>query len=144
MRLLLNMIWFVLAGLWMFIAYAIAAIICFIFIITIPFGIASFRIGVFALWPFGKTVVKRADAGVASAIGNVIWFVFCGWWLALAHLVTGVVLCLTVIGIPLGLANFKLIPVSLLPMGREIVPIELAQAQGLTTVVAVSADLSSR
>ena len=122
MRLLLNIIWFVLAGLWMFVAYAIAALICFILIITIPFGIASLRIGVFALWPFGKTVVKRPDAGVGSAIGNVVWVVLCGWWLALAHLITGVLLCITVIGIPLGLANFKLIPVSLLPMGREIVP----------------------
>src|SRR3954451_2920831 len=131
MRLLLNIIWFVLAGLWMFIAYAIAALICFILIITIPFGIASFRIGLFALWPFGKTVVKRADAGVGSAIGNIIWFVFCGWWLALAHLITGVLLCLTIIGIPLGLANFTLIPVSLLPMGREIVPVDAVQAQGL-------------
>src|SRR4051812_11171347 len=89
MRLLLNIIWFVLAGLWMAIGYAIAALICFVLIITIPFGIASLRIGLFALWPFGKTVVKRADAGIASAIGNVLWFVLCGWWLALGHIVTG-------------------------------------------------------
>jgi uncharacterized membrane protein YccF (DUF307 family) len=120
-RLLLNVIWFVLAGLWMAIAYAVAALVCFVLIITIPFGIASLRIAVFALWPFGKTLVRRADAGVGSAIGNVLWFVLCGWWLALGHLITGVLLCLTIIGIPLGLANFKLIPVSLLPLGREIV-----------------------
>lgn len=144
MRLLLNIIWLVLAGLWMFLAYAIAALICFILIITIPFGIASLRIGIFALWPFGKTVVKRADAGVASGIGNILWFVLCGWWLAIGHLITGVLLCITVIGIPLGLANFKLIPVSLLPFGREIVSIEQARAQGLATVVAVPADPSSR
>src|SRR6187200_2980045 len=86
-RLVLNVIWFVLAGLWMAIAYALAALICFILIITIPFGIAALRIAVFALWPFGKTVVKRADAGIASGIGNVIWFVLCGWWLAIGHLV---------------------------------------------------------
>lgn len=144
MRLLLNIIWLVLAGLWMFLAYAIAALICFILIITIPFGIASLRIGIFALWPFGKTVVKRANAGVASGIGNILWFVLCGWWLAIGHLITGVLLCITVIGIPLGLANFKLIPVSLLPFGREIVSIEQARAQGLATVVAVPADPSSR
>jgi uncharacterized membrane protein YccF (DUF307 family) len=137
MRLLLNIIWFVLAGLWMAIGYAVAALICFVFIITIPFGIASLRIGMFALWPFGKTVVKRADAGIASGIGNIIWFVFCGWWLAILHLIGGVFLCATIIGIPLGLANFKLIPVSLLPMGREIVSIEQARAMGLTPVVAV-------
>jgi uncharacterized membrane protein YccF (DUF307 family) len=128
--LVLNIIWLVLAGLWMLIGYAIAAVICFVLIITIPFGIASLRIGVFALWPFGKTVVKRADAGVGSAVGNVIWFVLCGWWLALMHLISGVLLCLTIIGIPLGLGNFKLIPVSLLPLGREIVPVE--QASGVT------------
>jgi uncharacterized membrane protein YccF (DUF307 family) len=140
MRLLLNIIWFVLAGLWMAIAYAIAALICFVLIITIPFGIASLRIGIFALWPFGKTVVKRADAGIASGIGNIIWFVFCGWWLALLHLISGVILCITIIGIPLGLANFKLIPVSLLPMGREIVSIDQARALGLTPDVAMPAD----
>jgi uncharacterized membrane protein YccF (DUF307 family) len=130
-RLLLNVIWFVLAGLWMAIGYAFAALICFVFIITIPFGIAALRIGVFALWPFGKTVVKRADAGIASGIGNVLWFVLCGWWLALMHLLTGVLLCLTVIGIPLGLGSFKLIPVSLLPFGREIVSIDQARAMGI-------------
>jgi uncharacterized membrane protein YccF (DUF307 family) len=127
MRLLLNVIWFVLAGFWMALAYAFAALICFVLIITIPFGVAALRIAVFALWPFGKTVVRRPGAGVASGIGNVIWFVFCGWWLALAHLVTGVALCLTIIGIPLGLANFKLIPVSLLPLGRDIVDVDRVQ-----------------
>jgi uncharacterized membrane protein YccF (DUF307 family) len=131
MRVLLNIIWFVLAGLWMAIGYALAALICFVLIITIPFGIASLRIALFALWPFGKTVVKRADAGLASGIGNIVWFVLCGSWLALAHLVSGVVLCLTIIGIPLGLANFKLIPVSLLPLGREIVSVEQARSLGI-------------
>jgi len=129
-RLLLNIIWFVLAGLWMAIGYAIAALICFILIITIPFGIAALRIAVFALWPFGKTVIRRPDAGIASGIGNVIWFVLCGWWLALGHLITGTLLCLTIIGIPLGLANYKLIPVSLLPLGREIVSVDRLHAVG--------------
>ena len=143
MRLILNVIWFVLAGVWMAIAYAIAALICFVLIITIPFGIASLRIAMFALWPFGKTIVKRPDAGIASGIGNVIWFILCGWWLAIGHLITGVLLCLTIIAIPLGLANFKLIPVSLLPMGREIVSIEQARAQGLAATVAVGTDPSA-
>jgi uncharacterized membrane protein YccF (DUF307 family) len=143
-RLLLNIIWFVLAGLWMAIGYAFAALICFVLIITIPFGIASLRIGLFALWPFGKTVVKRGDAGAASSIGNVIWFVLCGWWLALGHLITGVLLCLTIIAIPLGLANFKLIPVSLHPFGRDIVSIEQARAIGLTPTVAVPQDPAAR
>jgi uncharacterized membrane protein YccF (DUF307 family) len=135
MRLLLNIIWFVFAGLWLAIGYVFAALICFILIITIPFGIAALRIALFALWPFGKTVVRRADAGVASTIGNIVWVVLCGWWLALAHLVSGVVLCVTIIGIPLGLANFKLIPVSLLPLGREIVDVDQARALGLDPTV---------
>ena len=84
-----------------------------------------------------RTGVRRADAGVASGIGNILWFVLCGWWLALGHLVTGVLLCLTVIGIPLGLASFKLIAVSLLPLGREIVSVEQAQALGATPAVVV-------
>jgi uncharacterized membrane protein YccF (DUF307 family) len=135
MRLVLNVIWFVFAGLWMAIGYALAALICFILIITIPFGIAALRIAVFALWPFGKTVVRRADAGVASSVGNVLWFLLCGWWLALLHLVTGILLCLTIVGIPLGLANFKLIPVSLVPLGREIVDVDDPRAGGGTVAV---------
>lgn len=134
---MLNILWFVLAGIWMAIGYALAALICFILIVTIPFGIAALRIGVFALWPFGRTVVKRADAGAGSALGNVLWFVLCGWWLALGHLVTGLLLCATIIGIPLGLANFKLIPVSLLPFGRDIVSLEQARALGVPVQVAV-------
>lgn len=130
MRLVLNLIWFVLAGFWVFLAYMLAALIACVLIITIPFGIAAFRIGVYALWPFGSTVVMRPDAGVGSGIGNVLWVILFGWWLALLHLVTGVVLCCTIIGIPLGLANFKLIPVSLLPLGREIVSVEQARAMG--------------
>jgi uncharacterized membrane protein YccF (DUF307 family) len=143
-RLLLNIIWFVLAGLWMAIGYAIAALICFILIITIPFGVAALRIGIFALWPFGKVVVRRADAGAGSAIANVIWFLLCGWWLALGHLITGVLLCVTIIGIPLGLANFKLIPVSLLPFGRDIVSLDQARAAGLAPEVAVPANPAPR
>ncbi|GAA0325535.1 YccF domain-containing protein [Actinoallomurus spadix] len=121
MRTILNIIWLLLAGLWLAIGYVLAGIVCCVLIITIPFGIASFRIAAYALWPFGKTVVRRGDAGVMSAIGNVIWFVVAGLWLAIGHLFTGIALCITIIGIPLGIANFKLIPVSLLPLGREIV-----------------------
>ena len=73
-------------------------------------------------------------------MGNILWFILCGWWLALGHLVTGVLLCLTIIGLPLGLANFKLIPVSLLPFGREIVTIDQARAMGLTPTVAIPTD----
>jgi uncharacterized membrane protein YccF (DUF307 family) len=121
MRTLLNLIWLIFAGFWLALGYFLAGVICCVLIITLPFGIAAFRIGVFALWPFGKTIVRRREAGALSMIGNVIWFVFAGLWLAIGHLVSGVALCLTIIGIPLGLANFKLIPVSLMPLGVDIV-----------------------
>jgi uncharacterized membrane protein YccF (DUF307 family) len=137
MRLILNVIWLVFAGFWTALGYALAALIMFILIITIPFGVAALRIGFFALWPFGKTVIRRADAGAGSTIGNVIWFVLAGWWLVVMHLITGTLLCLTIIGIPLGLANFKLIPVTLTPFGRDIVSIEEAQRLGLEQQLAM-------
>jgi uncharacterized membrane protein YccF (DUF307 family) len=124
MRLVLNLIWLILVGIWAFIAWMIAALIMAILIITIPFAIQAVKIGMFSLWPFGRTVVKRRDAGVGSLIGNILWFVLCGWWLALVHLIGGIALCITIIGIPLGLGTFKLIPISLWPMGREIVDID--------------------
>ncbi|MCY7342462.1 MAG: YccF domain-containing protein [Pseudonocardia sp.] len=127
MRTLLNLIWLLLCGIWLAIGYAIAGIVCCLLIVTIPFGLASFRIADFALWPFGRRLVERPDAGAASVIGNVIWIVLAGWWLALAHLVTAVALAVTIIGIPLALANLKLIPVSLVPLGRVIVPIDAGQ-----------------
>ncbi|MEU4194268.1 YccF domain-containing protein [Kribbella sp. NPDC026611] len=122
MKTLLNLIWLVLAGFWLAVGYAVAGIICCVLIVTIPFGIASFRIAGYTLWPFGRTVVDKPTAGAGALLGNLIWIVFAGWWLALGHLVTGIALCVTVIGIPLGVANFKLIPVSLLPLGKQIVP----------------------
>lgn len=127
-RVILNVIWLVLAGLWMAIAYALVGLVACILIITIPFGIAAFRIANYVLWPFGRTIVPRRDAGIGSLIGNIIWIILFGWWLAIGHLVTGIALCLTIIGIPLGLANFKLIPISLLPLGVQIVPTDEARA----------------
>lgn len=121
MKTILNVIWLVLCGFWMFLAYLLAGVLLCITIIGIPFGLASFRIGRYALWPFGYTTVERRDAGAASCVGNVLWLVLAYWWLAIGHIVTGLLLCVTIIGIPLGVANFKLIPVSLLPLGRDIV-----------------------
>jgi uncharacterized membrane protein YccF (DUF307 family) len=121
-RTLLNVIWLVLSGFWLALGYAAAGIVMFLLIITIPFGIAAFRLAAYVLWPFGRTVVRRPDAGGASAIGNVLWFLLVGLWMAIAHVILGVVLCLTVIGIPLGVANIKLAAVALAPMGKEIVP----------------------
>jgi uncharacterized membrane protein YccF (DUF307 family) len=122
MKTILNVIWLVLCGLWMALAYVLAGLVSFVLIITIPFGIACFRIAGYVLWPFGQEIAPRRDAGAGAMIGNVIWIVLFGWWLALGHLVTGVLLCLTIIGIPLGLANFKIIPISLMPLGVEIIP----------------------
>jgi uncharacterized membrane protein YccF (DUF307 family) len=142
MRLVGNIIWFVFAGLWLAIGYAIAALFCFILIITIPFGVASLRIAMFTLWPFGRVVVPKPNKGAGSAIGNVIWFVIAGWWLTLVHIFTGVLLCITIIGIPLGLANFKLVNVGLRPFGREIVSVDEAKrrAGGAPVTVIVLAN----
>ena len=129
MRTILNIIWLVLCGFWMAIAYAIAGLFCFLFfflVITIPFGIAAFRIAGYVLWPFGRTIEQRRSAGIGSLIGNILWIIFLGWELALGHLIAGALLCLTIIGIPLGLANFKIIPISLLPLGVRIVPTDRA------------------
>ena len=126
MRAILNIIWLLFCGIWMAIAYFFAGLVCFILIITIPFGIASWRIANYVLWPFGRTIDRRETAGVASLIGNIIWIILIGWWLALGHLVSGVALCLTIIGIPLGLASFKIIPISLVPLGVRIVPTDQA------------------
>ncbi|WP_149180858.1 YccF domain-containing protein [Streptomyces sp. TRM49041] len=122
MKTILNIIWLVLSGFWLFLGYLAAGLLLCITIIGIPFGLAAFRVGVYALWPFGRTVVDRRDAGAPSCLGNVLWLLLAGWWLALGHIATGIALCVTIIGIPLGIANFKLIPVSLLPLGKEIVP----------------------
>ena len=124
MRTLLNLIWLILSGIWLALGYALAGLVMFLLIITIPFGIAAFRLAGYVLWPFGRTVVRRADAGAASAVGNVIWFLLVGLWLALAHIAAGIALCLTIIGIPLGLGNFKLALVALTPLGKEIVSTE--------------------
>jgi uncharacterized membrane protein YccF (DUF307 family) len=128
MRLVLNVIWLVFGGLWFALGYFLAGFICFILIITIPFGFAAFRIGVYALWPFGYTVVDKPGARPGALIGNIIWVVLCGIWLAIGHLISAIAMAITVIGIPLALANLKLIPVSLMPLGKEIVPVDDANA----------------
>lgn len=124
MKTLLNLIWLVLAGFWLALGYAVAGIVCCLLIVLIPFGIAAFRIAGYALWPFGRTVVDKPSAGIFSVLGNILWILLAGWWLALGHLITGIALCITIIGIPLGLANFKLIPIALLPLGKVIVSSE--------------------
>jgi len=125
---LLNIIWLVLAGFWLALGYVLAGIICCVLIITIPFGIASFRIAGYALWPFGRTVVEHPRSGAFSVIGNVIWIIVAGWWLALGHLTTAIAQAITIIGIPLAIANVKMIPISLVPLGKQVVPTDRAFA----------------
>ncbi len=124
-RLILNVLWFIFgSGFVLAIGYGVAALLCFALIVTIPFGVAALRLAVYSLWPFGRTVVTRPTAGVASGVANILWVVLAGWWLALTHLVAGVAQCVTIIGIPFGIANFKLVPVAFWPLGREIVDID--------------------
>lgn len=137
----LNVLWLVLCGVWMAIAWLIAGAVMCILIITIPFGIAAFRFAGYALWPFGRTVVERSDAGAPSVVGNVIWFLLAGLWVAIGHLVTGIALCITIIGIPFGVANFKLAGLALFPLGKEVVPID--EISGERVVVSVPSRGSS-
>lgn len=130
MRTLLNVIWLVLCGWWMALLYTLAGVVMCVLIITIPFGLQAFKLAGFMLWPFGRTVVRRADAGGASLVGNVLWIVLVGWELAIGHLVSAVLLAITIIGIPLALGNLKLIPISLWPFGRVVVRTDDAAAAG--------------
>lgn len=126
MRLILNVIWLVFGGLWLALGYLLAAVVCFVLIVTIPFGFASLRIASFALWPFGRTLVDKPGTRPGALVGNIIWLLLFGWWLALGHLVSAIAMAVTIIGIPLAIADLKLIPVSLLPLGKEIVPVDRA------------------
>ncbi|MBK8461599.1 MAG: YccF domain-containing protein [Nigerium sp.] len=121
MRAILNVIWLVTGGIWLALGYFLFGAVACLFIVTIPAGIASFRMGSYALWPFGKTVVNRPSAGAGSAIMNVIWFLIGGMWLALGHLTTAAAQAVTIIGIPLAIANVKMIPVTCFPFGKQIV-----------------------
>lgn len=126
--LILNIIWLVTAGWSLFLAYVIAGVLACIFIVTIPFGVASFRIAGFVLWPFGREVIDAGRPTAVGTIGNVIWFVIAGWWLALGHVVTALAQAVTIIGIPLAWANIKLIPVTCFPFGKEVVSSDDARA----------------
>jgi uncharacterized membrane protein YccF (DUF307 family) len=130
MRVLLNLIWLVFSGFWLAILYVLAGVLMCLLIITIPFGIAAFRLAGFVIWPFGRTLVPKPSAGAGSAIGNVVWFLLAGIWLAIAHVVTAVALAITIIGIPLALGNMKLAWVALAPLGKDIVPVDDPRAAG--------------
>ncbi|MFC7327302.1 YccF domain-containing protein [Marinactinospora rubrisoli] len=124
LRLILNVIWLFVAGFWLAVGYAFAGLICCILIVTIPFGVASFRMANYAFWPFGRELVRRPDAGAASKVGNVIWIIVAGWWLTIGHIATALGLAVTIVGIPMAWASLKMIPVALAPFGNEIVSSE--------------------
>ena len=121
MRTILNLIWLLFGGFWLAVGYFFAGILACILIVTIPFGIASFRMAGYALWPFGRAVIAKPSAGIGSGIGNVIWFLIGGLWLAIDHVTTAVAQAVTIVGIPLAIANLKMIPVTCFPFGKEIV-----------------------
>jgi uncharacterized membrane protein YccF (DUF307 family) len=124
MRLVLNVIWLVFGGIWMALGYLLAALISFLLIITIPFGFAALRIASYALWPFGRTIVDKPRAGTGTLVGNVIWILLFGLWLAIGHLASAAAMAVTVVGLPLAAAHLKLIPVSLVPLGKEIIDVD--------------------
>ena len=123
-RLILNVLWFIFgSGFVLAIGYGVAALICFLLVVTIPFGVASLRLAVYALWPFGRTIVDRPGVNLPSGVANIIWLLVAGWWIALAHVLAGIAQCVTIIGIPFGIANFKLVPAAFWPLGREVAPL---------------------
>ena len=122
LRFIGNVLWLVLIGWASALSFAVAGVIMFIFVITIPFGIASFRIAHYTLWPFGRGMVDRPDAGAASIVGNVLWFVFAGVWIAISHFAAAVGLAITIIGIPFAIKTVQIGILSLFPLGKQIVP----------------------
>ena len=137
MSLLLNLLWIVFGGLWMAIAWLIAALIMAITIVGLPWARSAFTIAAYTLLPFGQTAVSRADytgrsdlgTGPLGTLGNLIWLVLAGWWLALGHLVLAFCWAVTIIGLPFAWAHLKLAGLALWPIGKMIVPIEDVQRE---------------
>jgi uncharacterized membrane protein YccF (DUF307 family) len=127
LRLVGNILWLIISGLWMAAGYVFAGLFMFITIIGIPFGVQAFKLAAFSLWPFGRVMVRKRGAGTGSLIGNLLWFLFAGWWLALGHLFSALVFAITIIGIPFAIASMRLAEASLLPFGREVVSLEEAR-----------------
>lgn len=121
MRFLLNVFWLVFGGFWLFLGYIFAGIVACLFIVTIPAGVACFRIAAYVLWPFGKRVVPMPGAGAGSALMNFVWFIIAGVWLAIGHVITAFFQAITIIGIPLAIANLKLIPITCFPFGKMVI-----------------------
>lgn len=121
MRTLLNIIWLVFGGIWLWLSYVLAGIVACIFIVTIPAGVASFRIARYVLWPFGRSVVVNPNAGIGSGLINIVWFIIAGIPLAISHITTAAGQAITIVGIPLAIANLKMIPVTCFPFGKVVI-----------------------
>lgn len=134
LKVILNIIWVLFAGIELFLLYVAAGFIMMVTLIGIPFGIQAFKLAAFVIWPFGRVAVPIDKSDITSpllnSVGNVIWLILVGWWLALAHGVFGLILCVTIIGIPLGIQSFKMAGLALWPFGREIVDATTIQDPG--------------
>jgi uncharacterized membrane protein YccF (DUF307 family) len=129
MRTIGNILWFLLAGLWLALGYALAGLLMCVTVIGIPFGIQAFKLAGFVLWPFGRTVVPTPDSGgLLEILFNLLWLVLVGWGIFITHIVSGVLLCITIIGIPFGIQSFKLSVLALWPFGRTVVDDQLVYA----------------
>lgn len=136
LRLLLNLLWVLTGGLWMAAAWIVGAVIMVITIIGIPWTRAAFNIALFTFLPFGHRAVSRArftgqediGTGPLGVLGNLIWLILAGWWLAILHLINAAALAITIIGIPFAWAHIKLAAIALWPIGRMIVTVEEAEA----------------
>ena len=133
LRLLLNILWIVTGGIWMAAGWLFAAVIMAITIIGLPWARAAFNIALYTLLPFGQQAVSRAEytgdddlgTGPVGTLGNIVWLLLAGWWLALGHLVTAIALAITIIGLPFAWAHLKLAGIALWPIGKTIVPIDI-------------------
>lgn len=128
MRVLLNLIWLIVAGVELAVGYAVAALLAVVFVVTFPLAVPAIRLAGYALWPFGRVVVEDPDAGAGSLLLNVVWFLIAGWWLFLAHVIVGILLCLTIVGIPFGLAVFRMGRLAVAPYGKDVVEVGRASA----------------
>jgi uncharacterized membrane protein YccF (DUF307 family) len=124
-----NLLWLLFSGIEMAIAYVIAGLLAILFIVTIPLAPPAFRLAGYTLWPFGRVVVRRQSAGAGSTLGNIVWFFVAGWWLALLHIVFGLLLAVTIIGIPFTVAHFKLAGLALTPYGKEVIDARFAHRE---------------
>ena len=136
MRAIGNLLWFILGGVWMGLAWWIAGLLAYVSVVGIPWGKACFVIGQFTFFPFGKEAISRKEltqkddigTGTLGTVGNVIWFIFAGVWLAIGHVSSALLNFITIIGIPFGVQHLKLAGIALAPIGKTIVSKEVAAA----------------